>query len=335
MGEFMNSVMQKNLKSHLKDYFEDLSQSLFFRDAKVGAAFLAVSVFFKPEIFLWGVLASLVGYFYSTQSRTPKVLRHTGLLPVNGFFFGIAMASLFHQNTSFYLTVLIGALALPLLTKALFEVLQHWKLTPLIMPYILVVWGLFLCSQTVSLIYDPKFLMLQPLSLPMGLESYLPFGHDLAFPAEIAYSNSLTALFNSIFVSMGRIFFFENLQYGACLLALITVFSPRRGVYFFLGTALATVVLFELVPSSRFAFQADLSYCAGLVGLGLASLPEQFSLKTILLFSVISLFSTLALAQFIYQFGLPLLSLPYVLTFWLALLSRVPKLNVVWEQARA
>jgi urea transporter len=74
------------------------------------------------------------------------------------------------------------------------------------------------------------------------------------------------------------------------------------------------------------------TYCAGLVGLGLGSFAERFSAKTILLFCLFSFFITLALSQLFAKFNIPILNLPYVITMWIAILSRVPRLNVSWSQ---
>jgi urea transporter len=306
-----------SLKIHLREYFENVSQALFFRNALFGATLLFISLAFKPQLFACGILASLIGYIYSARYRTPKILKQTGLMTINGFFFGIAMASLFHHSQAFYICLLIGSMALPLVTKAAFEVLQHWKLTPLIVPYILAVWVLYLCANGIALQPEPKIWTFE--------ESFLP----TLFPMAGVWMQ----MFWSMLFSMGQIFFFHNAEYGLFLFLLITVFSPRRGLFFLIGTALATIVFHFIsngVSSWHYGF---FSYSAGLVGLGLASLPEKFNWKTILLFSVVSLFLTLALSQVLKGFNLPLLSLPYVVTFWFALLSRVPRLNVSWAPA--
>lgn len=314
MGGFMTKV-----KTHFKDYFEGLSQVLFLKNAVLGFLFLSTCLLFKPEVFLCGLLASGVGYAYASMQRTPKILKQTGLLTINGFFFGIAMAALFQQTPQFYICLLVGAAAIPLVTKASFEVLQHWKLTPLIIPYILAIWVLFLCADGIGLRHDP--------SLWGGPYTLLP----LDYPS----TENWFQLFQSTFVSIGTIFFFQNMEFGMSLFLLISIFCPRRGIFFLMGTVLAVAVFYQLTEGQNMWHQGFFSYSAGLVGLGLASLPEKFSWRTILLFCVLSLFITLALNRLLTGFALPLLSLPYVLTFWFALLSRVPRLNVSWAPAES
>lgn len=304
------------MKNHLKEYFENFSQTLFFKDAVFGFLLMMLSLGFKPELFFPGLFASIVGYIYSTSYRTPKILKQTGLLTINGFFFGIALASHFQHNTQFYFFLAVGALAIPLATKAVFEVMQHWKLTPLVAPYILSVWVLWLCIEGTGLRPTGRFWV----------------GGDSLLPTLFPIADAWLSIVWSVFYSMGQIFFFQNSEYGLSLLLLISIFSPRRGLFFFLGTALAAITFHQLTNGS--AWQTGyFSFSAGLVGLGLASFPERFNWKTILLFCVLSLFFTLASERLLRGFNLPLLSLPYVLTFWFAMLSRVPRLNVSWAPA--
>jgi urea transporter len=319
MGGFMTTTM--NIKSHIKEYFEGLSQVLFFKDAYFGAAFLFLSLFFEPELFAFGLLASVIGYLYSARYRTPKVLRSLGLLTINGFFFGIAFASLFPKSPQFYLCLLLGAMAIPLVTKAVYEVLQHWKLNPLIAPYVLSIWVIYLCADGISL---------HPVAAGQFQSTFQSTSLLLKF---LHLSGLSSKIFSSLFHSMSQIFFLQNIDYGFCLLLLVSLFKWRSGLFFFLGTGLSTLI-FYFFSGSSYAWQfGSLSFSAGLVGLALASMPEKFSPQTILLFSVLSLFLTLAADHLFRGFGLPILSLPYVVTFWLALLSRVPRLNVSWAPA--
>jgi urea transporter len=311
----MNSG-KKFFNEHLKVYFEELSQVVFIKNMYWGIAFLIISIFFSSDLFLCGFFASLIGYFYSKLYSTPKILKNTGSLTINGFFFGIAMASLFQKSPQFYACLVIGALAIPFVAKAAFEVLQHWKLNPLIIPYILVTWVFYLSAHA--------------LSLKFQIEG-LPLSHFDFIPGSLAHANTAIQILFSIFTSMGRVFFLPSPSYGLAVFLLIFLFSVRNGIYFFGATALATMALFLLSGNTAFHSQYGLfAFSSGLVGLGLASLPEKFKLKTVFLFSLFSLFLTMALEQFLSILHLPILSLPYVLVFWIALLSRAPRLNVSW-----
>ncbi|MEZ0393042.1 MAG: urea transporter [Pseudobdellovibrionaceae bacterium] len=311
----MMAIEAAVFKRHFKEYLEGTSQTLFFKNAYFGLSFLAIALYFSGDVFLYGFLASLIGYLYSILHRTPKVLKQTGLMTINGFFFGIAFASFFQPSSSFYFCFLMGALAIPLMTKMSLEILQHWKLSPLIAPYILIIWTLWLGAYGIGL--QPAIKSWQ--QPPSMIFDFLP------------QTEPLVQLLASMFFSISQIFFLQNSEFGMALLALVLLFSPRRGLFFFIGAALSTLVFYGISNEGEFAWQQGFFSCsAGLVGLGLASLPEKFAWQNILLFCVLSLFLTLAAEHFFSGFRLPIMSLPFVLTFWFAMLSRTPRLNVSW-----
>ena len=301
-----------------KEFFEELSEVLFLRNALFGAVFVGVSLFFSPRIFLSGFFCASLGYGWSRFNRTPKILKDGGLLTVNGFFFGIAMASLFHASLTFYCCLTIGALIVPVVTKAAFEILQHWKLSPFIISYVLVVWVFYLGAKVFGFEFIDQ--TMAPNSLLMTFD-----------PSSML--NPLVRVLFSILSSMGRLFFFADPIYGFALLALVSLFNLRLGVFFLGGTAISVIVAFFLsMNHPQNALLGKYSYCAGLVGIALASFHEKYNYKMILSFCIISLFLTVASEEILRNLNLPGLSLPYVMTLWIAILSRVPRLNVSWTQ---
>ncbi len=287
----------KQLFDHGKKYLRNMSQSLFLESALFGALFIASFALFDLPLFYCGLGASLIGYAAQTRTSTPMMLKASGLIPINCFFFGIALASLYDFSPAFFFFLIGGTLCVPFVTKAFYEILSHWKLSPYIIPYIFAIWLVSLCAGES---------WLTPRTSPFGPE---PLG--IATP----------------FLSMGRMLFLPSPLFGGLICALLFVFSPRRAIYFLIGTVVALGAASILITDSSDLSKGLLTYSAGLLGLGLSSFHERFSGKTIILFCVLSSFVTLALNQLLRQPILPLLSLPYVLTVWLAILSRTPRLS--------
>ncbi len=311
----MNSI-----KRHSMAYLRAISQTFFLENALFGALLLTLFLVFRPDLFVSGLAASLAGYVYSVRYSTPTTLRAFGLIPVNGFFFGIAMAALFEPSPEYYLCVLLGALAVPPMTKAVHEILQHWKLSPFIIPYIIVVWlfSLYASSGLEGLQPNPFALVAEPSALSVYLDSrqYLSF----LLP---------------VLLSTGRLLFLPDATFGLAALALLVAFSPKRGGAFLLGTLLA-VALFRIPAAGGSSWQeGTLTFSAGLVGLALASFPEKFRPRTLVLFCVLSSLVTIAAGTLLSRLQLPILSLPYVLTVWLATLSRTPRVSLSWAGAEA
>jgi urea transporter len=313
----MNHTGFRKFSNGVTAYFEDISQAFFLRNALFGLLLLALFLLFDPYTFGCGVFASLVAYAYTLQYSTPKILKDSGLVTLNGFFFGIAVASLFKDSPAAYLCLLLGALSIPLATKAMFEILQHWKLSVFVFPFILSVWVVWLCGSSSSLEarYDVW---------PAVISTLPPLHPD---------GSLFQIIMSSVFLSMGRLLFLPDAVFGFALLLLVTAFSPRRGLFFLMGSFIGSFVAFSF--STGFSWEYGFfSYASGLVGLGLASLPQKVNWKTIFLFCIFSCFLTIAVDGFLRGMKLPVLSLPYVLTMWVAVLSRTPRVNLTWTQSK-
>lgn len=301
----------------LQSFLEDISQAFFFRKALFGFLLLALLAYFGPVYFAFGVSAALVGFGYTLTYSTPRILRDSGLVTLNGFFFGIAMASMFEASPTVVLCLAIGALSIPLVTKAMFELLQHWKLSTYVVPYILSAWTLALCvgGLNVGVRHDVW---------PEAISAVAP--HHPGW--------SLIQIFlGSVAESVGRMLFLPKIGFGAALVALVVVFSPRKGLYMIAGALLGSLLARTVSGGSAWEY-GFYSYSAGLVTLGLASRQEKVPPLTILLFGLMSCFMTIAADRVLRGFALPILSVPYVIAMWLAVLSRSPRVNVSWAPQR-
>jgi urea transporter len=316
-------MIRRKIYSWLTIYFEDISQCFFFRNRYFGFLLLVLLFFFDRNLFLGAVTASLIAWGYTLHYSTPKILKDSGLITINGFFFGLAVAGLFKASPAETLCLILGALSIPLVTKAAYEVLLHWKLSVFIVPYIFTLWVLWMAGigTTLEVRHDiwPEAISSLPALHLMGAN--LSMGGSIWIFIKI--------VFHAVFESMGRLLFLPNAGFGLALLFLVTLFSPRRGSFFLIGTLLATL-LAALVSGGHAWEYGFFSYSAGLVGLGLASSPEKISTKSILLFCLISCFLTLASDPFLRSLKLPVLSLPYVITMWIAILSRTPRVTLSW-----
>lgn len=290
------------------DYLKSIGEAFFIHDARFGIALLALLSYFDLNLFVCGLTASLIGYLHSVQVSTPRALKDCGLIPLNGLFFGMAMASLFERSPEFYACLVLGSFTIPYFTKAAWEVLQHWKLSPFILPYILSVWGIWLCVQAGA----PHLLIQNPGS------------------PELLFDGAMHGIPETVFQSMGRLFFLPDTLFGVCVFVLVSLFKPRLGLFFLIGSVIGTETGYFATSGSEIWAQGYYSYCAGLVGLGLASFAEQFKWKTIILFSILSAFFTIAISSLLSRLNLPTLSLPYVVTLWTAFLARIPRVNLSW-----
>jgi urea transporter len=283
---------------HPRGFFRALSHSLFLDNARFGLALLALLWAFDRPLAICGTLAAVIGHFRSE--------RDTKLVTANCFFFGLGMGSLFLPSASFYFSLIVGALLLPIATRALVKILRQWRLDPLLFPSIIATWVFWLCGRGAGFISRPGPLPAELIELP-------PLHPDWSFTARFFWSACESA---------GRIFFLPSGRFGLALLLLTAAFSPRRGFFLFLATLVAALTTYFLATHAYVWEYGAFSASAGLFAL--AALSQKFGARRILVFSVFSAFLALASEEFLKGIGLPPLVLPYVLTAWLAILSRVP-----------
>ena len=89
MDGVMNNIELQRVFIATVGYLEDISQAFFFRNAYFGAGLLGLFLYFGPVYFCYGVAASLIGYGYTLLYSMPKILRDSGLVTLNSFFFGM------------------------------------------------------------------------------------------------------------------------------------------------------------------------------------------------------------------------------------------------------
>ncbi len=277
------------------EYLEGLSQAFFLEEPLFGFCLLGLVFAFDRWLFLGAFAGSLVGHLHGIRFSVPFVLRKTGLLTLNGFFLGLALTHTYPPSVPFAVIAFLSALALPWVVQAIYELTQHWRLSPSLLPYLILTWGAHLCLGKTLVEREPE--------LNLGL---------------------------SAFTGMGRLLFVPHPIFGALLFGLILLFSIRRGVAFLLGTLAAVATGALLAPGALGWMNGQWTASAGILALGLASFPEKFTVGRIALFSALTAMFSVALQPLLGRIPLPLLTLPYVLTFWLAQLSRVPDLAMSW-----
>jgi len=119
------------------------------------------------------------------------------------------------------------------------------------------------------------------------------------------------------------ILFFSNNKLFSCLLLAISLFNPVAGLCGFLA-AFAAVCMAHIMGFNTISTKAGVySFNALLIGIGFGSFFES-SLVFFFLLIIASLFTlvlSVSLGGVLSKYGLPFLSLPFIITFWMILLA--------------
>lgn len=293
------------LEKHGQEYLQALGHSFCFDKPLFGAAIFLMLLAADYRVFALAAIASLAGYAHGVIYRTPRAIKE--LITINEFFFGITMGVFLKNEFSFYFLLGMGILFLPLMVKALYEILQHWKVGPNFAPYIFLMWIVALASGGLTLAEGTTLITVwEGASLPLRL-------------------------IRASLLGASHVFFLSNALAGLGIVALVMAFDFRRGLFFYTGCLLGTLITYLFFPDMPWEF-GFLSYCSGLTGLLISASAEKINTRSILFFCCVTAVIHVALFRYFRTSQLPLFSLPYVLTYWFATLSRVPRVSFSWER---
>ncbi len=117
--------------------------------------------------------------------------------------------------------------------------------------------------------------------------------------------------------------FFSNKKFFAIMVLLASFFNPYTGLAGFVATVIAAMVAYFIGFSRQQVKSGLYTYSATLVGLGMGTFYE-FSMGFWILLALATVFSVLLSAAFIARLGksnLPALSLAFIFTLWVVILS--------------
>ena len=299
-----------------RDYFKALAQSFFLDRAWVGLALLAGVAAFSPEAALMAVAGSLLALLAAWQTTLPWTLREFGLIPLNGFFLGLGLYAYFPDTIQTWIYLAIGAFLIPTAASGLTAALAPFRLGVLILPALLLLWGfglipaqeIYLAPRSIAPEFWRTALFQLEMQGVMGQEWY-PWA-------------------SAFFESLSRWFFLPNAGLGLFLSLILLFASPRRFLAWSAGVILAAMTTLLFMPLIRSDEIVPLAFSSGVVTLGLVSLPEKVRPSRLALSSVLAVVTSFALSRAFLAAGLPLLSLPYIVSFWLVQLSLRPQVRV-------
>jgi len=293
----------------LRKTFEIFSQSFFIKNAYLGAWILFVIGIISPGHAIFGVIGALLSGVVSrlSQDSQPWELREFGIIPLNGFFYGLLFASYFTGDPESISLFILGSLLIPSVARSLHFTLQGIKLPVLILPSLLL------------------FLLMALMQGDHLRSSLIEVGGGLNL--RLNSSDPLSVL-KSLFQALGWWFFIPDYRLGALLSIGLLAVRPRLLISGFFGMMIAMAMGWALLPGHRSQELSQLAFSSGVVALGLASFPQKVRLIRIGIASVFACLLSALWQQKLFGFGLPFVSLPYIISMWGALLSLRPSVRL-------
>lgn len=301
------SLQKRSLVNFLKASLRGISQVVLIENAITGFIFLIAILFFSYSLAIIAFLSAIIGTLTARVGGGDEDAINQGLFGFNSVLTGMALA-LFLSGPHQWIIALIGAAIAGILTAALTYFTRDSGIPMLTFPYIILTWFLLLAS------YRLKAFNLRSDLIPQGLADWkLTVGGDI---------NWLHSFFNG----SGQIFFMDNPISGFLLFVGLFWAGWKIGLYAILGTAVTLALAYflgadhDLISAGLYGYNAILTIIA--VSKIFNSGHHPLAFISGIVAACLTVPITASVSTWLLPFGVPALTMPFVLCTWLFLAAR-------------
>lgn len=303
--------MQKQLTSSnaltmFSASLKGISQVLLIENAITGLIVLVAISLYSVPLSIITFISSFIGTITAKIGGADAKLISQGLFSFNSALSGLATV-LFLEGNQRWIIALFSALIAAIFTAGMMHFTKPFDVPPLTFPYIILTWFLLTASHRLQFFEAINSLV------PQGLT----YWHlDISGPVD---------LISGFTKSVGQIYFLDNIWSGLIILVGIFFASRRLGLLAIYATIISLLVAYylgsehSLLSSGLYGYNAILTIFA---------VSDVFHNKkklvpfTGLLAAATSVLITASLDSFLLPYGLPPLTMPFVLSTWLFLFAR-------------
>jgi len=303
-GEF-TSVILASLRG--------FSQVVFIENAISGVMILLAITISSYKLGIISLLSSIVGTLIGKIGGAQKNSVNSGLFGYNSVLTGLAV-SLFLTGPSRWGIALLGAMVAAIFTATMMHFLKNIDLPILTFPFIILTWFVLLASYKLDVFHLSDSLVPQSLAY---------------WQLNIAGELNWTAGFLN---NIEQIFFLDHPFSGVLLYSAIFVASWQLGLNAVIGSVIALLLSYvlggehALILGGLYGYNAILTCMA--VSIVFSSQSNRFKLVSGILATCLTIPLTASFSTWLLPYGLPVLTMPFVLSTWLFLGARkvLPKM---------
>ena len=303
-GEF-TSVILASLRG--------FSQVVFIENAISGVMILLAITISSYKLGIISLLSSIVGTLIGKIGGAQKNSVNSGLFGYNSVLTGLAV-SLFLTGPSRWGIALLGAIVAAIFTATMMHFLKNIDLPILTFPFIILTWFVLLASYKLDVFHLSDSLVPQSLAY---------------WQLNIAGELNWTAGFLN---NIEQIFFLNHPFSGVLLYSAIFVASWQLGLNAVIGSVIALLLSYvlggehSLILGGLYGYNAILTCMA--VSIVFSSQSNRFKLVSGILATCLTIPLTASFSTWLLPYGLPVLTMPFVLSTWLFLGARkvLPKM---------
>jgi urea transporter len=284
-----------------------ISQVILIENVITGLLILIAITISSYYLGVIALLSAILGTLVGKLGGADENSINQGLLGYNSVLTGMALA-LFLSGPYMWIVALVGAVIAAIFTATMMHLMQKTEIPVLTFPFIILTWVILLSS------YKLKGIKLSDALVPQDLTNW-----------ELDIAGNIDLL-NGIFDGIGQVFFLDNTISG--ILIFIAVFWGGRkiGLYAVIGNIVAIVIAYflggehSLIVLGLYGYNAILTIIA--VSAVFNSEHNRLAPLSGIIAACLTVPITAGLSTFLLPYGLPALTMPFVLCTWLFLSAR-------------
>jgi len=299
--------MERTLFSFLLASLKGISQVMLIENAITGLIILLAITTFSYTLGIIALLSTFIGTIIGEIGGADKESINQGLFGYNSVLTGLALI-LFLTGPYQWIIALAGAALAALLTATMMHVMKNTGIPVFTFPFITITWFMILAS------YRLKAFRLTSGLVPQDLSHW-----ELDITGKI---NWIEGAFDGI----GQIFFVQGTLSGILLFIAVFVAGWKLGLYAVLGNTVALLTSYLFGGEHTLIYMGLYGYNAILAILAVAATfntdRHRFGLFSGILAACLTVPFTASVATWLLPYGLPALTMPFVLSAWLFLGAR-------------
>ncbi len=302
-----NSLMKGTFVPLVTETLKGISQVILIENAITGLIILIAISFSSFYLGVIALLSSLIGTLVGKFGGAHETSINQGLVGYNSVLTGMAIA-LFLTGPYMWIFALVGAAIAAFFTAATMHFMKRSELPILTFPFIILSWIMLLAS------FKLKGLSVGSKLIPQDLTHW-----ELDIEGKINVTEGL-------FSGIGQVFFQDNTISGILIFIAVFWASRKIGLYAIIGNIAAALFAYflggehTLIMEGLYGYNAILTIIA--VSAVFNSEHNRFAPLTGIIAACLTVPITAGLSTFLLPYGLPALTMPFVLCSWLFLGAR-------------
>ncbi|MFE4814671.1 urea transporter [Peribacillus simplex] len=293
--------------SLMKSSLKGISQVILIENAVTGFIILMAITIYSYPLGIIALSSSIIGTLIGKLGGANENSVNSGLYGYNSVLTGIAL-TLFLTGPSQWFIALVGAALAAIFSAAMVHFMRNTGIPILTFPFIILTWFMLLVS------YKLKSFQLSPGLVPQDLSHW-----TLNISGKV---NWLDGSFNGI----GQIFFLDSTLAGILLFIGVFCAGWKYGLFSILGNAFALLISFVLGGEHSLIILGLYGYNAILTSIAVSIVFKEdhnrFAPISGIIAACVTVPLTASVATWLLPYGLPALTMPFVLSTWLFLGAR-------------